>query len=71
MYSKGSHFTLGVWGLRVRSFDVAFASAIVRNRSRGDRMAVPMGSFTEVVVFGGFRRLAASFHVAGEVLRNI
>ena len=32
MRSKGSRFTLGVWGLRVCSLDVAFASATVRNR---------------------------------------
>ena len=31
-------------------------------------MAVPMGSFTEVVLFGGFRRLVASFRVAGAIL---
>ena len=42
-----------------------------RNRSREDRMAVPMGSFTEVVLFGGFRRLVASFRVAGVALRDI
>ena len=71
MRSKGSRFTLGVWGLRVCSLDVAFASATVRNRSREDRMAVPMGSFTEVVLFGGFRRLVASFRVAGVALRDI
>ena len=46
-------------------------SATVRNRSREDRMAVPMGSFTEVVLFGGFRRLVASFRVAGVALRDI
>ena len=34
MRSKGSRFTLGVWGLRVCSLDVAFASATVRNRSQ-------------------------------------
>ena len=34
MRSKGSRFTLGVRGLRVRSLDVAFASATVRNRSQ-------------------------------------
>ena len=48
--------------------------ATVRNRShrsREDRMAVPMGSFTEVVLFGGFRRLVASFRVAGVALRDI
>ena len=32
MRSKGSRFTLGVWGLRVCSLDVASASATVRNR---------------------------------------
>ena len=55
MRSKGSRFTLGVWGLRVCSLDVAFVVATVRNRSRELRMAVPMGSFAEVVLFGGFR----------------
>ena len=34
MRSKGSRFTLGVWGLRVCSLDVAFTSATVRNRSQ-------------------------------------
>ena len=34
MRSKGSRFTLGVWGLRVCSLDVAFVVATVRNRSR-------------------------------------
>ena len=32
MRSKGSRFTLGVWGLRVCSLDVAFMFATVRNR---------------------------------------
>ena len=32
MRSKGSRFTLGVWGLRVCSLDVAFVVAAVRNR---------------------------------------
>ena len=32
MRSKGSRFTLGVWGLKVCSLDVAFTSATVRNR---------------------------------------
>ena len=65
------------------SLDVAFVvatvrnrpqpqpSATVRNRSRELRMAVPMGSFAEVVLFGGFRRLVASFRVAGVALRDI
>ena len=81
MRSKGSRFTLGVWGLRVCSLDVAFVVAAVRNRSqpfatvrnrpRDPRMAVPMGGFAEVVLFGGFRRLVASFRVAGVALRDI
>ena len=32
MRSKGSRFTLGVWGLRVCSLNVAFTVATVRNR---------------------------------------
>ena len=81
MRSKGSRFTLGVWGLRVCSLDVAFVvatvrnrpqpSATVRNRSRDCYMAVPMVSFAEVVLFGSFRRLVASFRVAGVALRDI
>ena len=81
MRSKGSRFTLGVWGLRVCSLDVAFTVATVRNRSqpfatvrnrsRDPRMAVPMGSSAEVVIFGGFRRVVASFRVAGVALRDI
>ena len=34
MRSKGFRFTLGVWGLRVCSLDVAFTVATVRNRSQ-------------------------------------
>ena len=81
MRSKGSRVTLGVWGLRVCSLDVAFTVATVRNRpqpfatvrnrSCEDRMAVPMVSSAEVVLFGGFRRLVASFRVAGMALRDI
>ena len=77
MRSKGSLFTLGVWGLRVCSLDVAFVVATVRNRPqpsatvRVRTMAVPMWSFAEVVLFGGFRRLVASFRVAGVALRDI
>ena len=58
MRSKGSRFTLGVWGLRVCSLDVAFTSATVRNRSCDPRIAVI--SSAEVVIFGGFKRLVAS-----------
>jgi len=34
-------------------------------------MAVPMVSSAEVVIFGSFRRLVASFRVAGMALRDI
>ena len=54
MRSKGSRFTLGVWGLRVCSLDVAQPSATVRNRPRHGHMAVPMVSSAEGVVFGRF-----------------
>ena len=81
MRSKGSRFTLGVWGLRVCSFDVACTVATVRNRPqpfatvrnrpRYPRMAVPTGSSEGGILFGGFRRLVASFRVAGVTLRDI
>ena len=71
MRSKGSHFTLGVWGLRVCSLDVAFASATVRNRSCDPRMAVPMVSSAGGIIFDGFKRLVASFRVAGVALCDI
>ena len=50
MRSKGSRFTLGVLGVEVCSLDAAQPSATVRNRSREDRMAVPMGSFARGVI---------------------
>ena len=34
-------------------------------------MAVPMVSSAEVLVFGGFKRLVASFRVAGMAIRDI
>ena len=55
MRRKGSRFTLGVWGLRMCSLDVAFTSATVRNRSREGRMAVPIVSSATGVTFGGFQ----------------
>ena len=71
MRSKGSRFTLGVWGLRACSLEVAFTFATVRNRPRDPRMAVPMISSAEGIIFGGFKRLVASFRVAGVALRDI
>ena len=71
MRSKGSRFTLGVWGLRVCSLDVAQLFAAVCNRSREARMAVPMASSAPVVTFAGFQHRVASFRVAGVALRDI
>ena len=71
MRSKGSRFTLGVWGLRVCSLDVAFTFATVRNRPRDCYMAVPLVSYAEAVIFGGFKLLVVSFRVAGVALRDI
>ena len=45
--------------------------ATVRNRSCEDRIAVPMVSFAEVVPFGCFKRLVASFRMAGVALLDI
>ena len=45
--------------------------ATVRNRSRDPRMAMPMRSSAQVVIFGGVRRIVASFRVAGVALRDI
>ena len=55
MRSKGSRFTLGVWGLRLCSRDVAQPSATVRVRA----MAVPLDplvSSAKGITFGGFQR---------------
>ena len=77
MRSKGSRFTLGVWGLRVCSLDVAFTSATVRNRPQPSatvrvRAVWPcLWSSAEGVVFGGFKRRVAAFRVAGVALRDI
>ena len=72
MRSKGSRFTLGGWGLRVCSLDVAFTFATVRWRSREVRMAVPiMASSAKGCTFGGFKRHVASFRVAGVALCDI
>ena len=68
MRSKGSRFTLGVWGLRVCSLDVAFMVATVRNRPQ-PFVWRPYGR-AYGILFGGFRRLVASFRVAGVALRD-
>ena len=71
MRSKGSRFTLGVWGLRVCSLDVAFMFATVRGRPCEARMAVPMVSSAKGVTSGGCTCRVASFRVTGVALRDI
>ena len=46
-------------------------SATVRNRPCEDRMAVPIGSFPGVVIFGRSMCRVASFRVAGVALRDM
>ena len=82
MRSKGSRFTLGVWGLRVCSLDVAFTFATVRNRSQpfatvrncsqpSARLLYgrAYGKFCRRVLFGGFKRLWQAQHF-GRVHRH-
>ena len=84
MHSKGSRFTLGVWGLRVCSLDVAFTFATVRNRPqpsanvRNRRQPSvwgpygrAYGKFCRRVICGGSQGFVASFRVAGVALRDI
>jgi len=73
MRSKGSRFTLGVWGLRVCSLDVAQPSATVRNRPReghsgayGKFCGLRKGAFLEVSNVA-----LLPFRVAGVALRYI
>ena len=68
MRSKGSRFTLGVWGLRVCSLDGVKPFATVRNRSREACMAVPMVISANGSLLVGFRCRIASFCVAGVAL---
>ena len=67
MRSKGSRFTLGPGALGVEGV-FARRCVYVRNRPRQDHMAMPMVSSAEVVIFGGFKLLVASFRVAGVAL---
>ena len=75
MRSKGSRFTLGVWGLRVCSLDVAFLFAIVRNRPQPfvrSPYGRAYGKFCRRIIFGCFQRFdASSFRVAGVALCDI
>ena len=68
--SKGSRFTLG--GLGVEAvFNRPQPSATVRKCPCEGRMAVPVASSAKVITFGGFKRLVASFRLAGLALRDI
>ena len=75
MRSKGSRFTLGVWGCGGRAV-FAGRCVYVRNRSQPSatvqgRMAVPIGSSAKGITFGAFQRRVASFRVAGVALPGI
>ena len=72
MRSKGSRFTLGVWGLRVCSLDVAFTFSQPFATVR----AIPVWPCLLVssaggVIFGCFQRFVASFRVVGVALCDI
>ena len=74
MRSKGSRFTLRVWGLScvrqtLRNSSQPFAT--VHNRPREDHMAVPMVSSAKGFTFRAVQRHIASFRVAGEALCDI
>ena len=82
MRSEGfSFYTFGGLGVEVCSLDAAFMFATVcnrlqpfatvRKRSFGRKLAVPIGSFTGVVIFGRFTCLEPSFRVAGVALRDM
>ena len=74
MRSKGSRFTLGVWGLRVCSLDVAFVVATVRNRPQPfprSPYGRAFGKFCRGGPFWRFQTSVASFRVAGVALRDI
>ena len=75
MRSKGSRFTLGVWGLRVCSLDVAQPFATVRNRSQPSAWWPYGRAYGKFCRRGRFLEVSyvvvASFRVAGVALRDI
>ena len=71
MRSKGSRFTLGVWGLRVCSLDVAFVVATVRNRPQPFVWGPYGRASGKFCRRDHFWSLVASFRVAGVALRDI
>ena len=78
MRSKGSRFTLGIWGLRVCPLDVAPPFATLRNRSQPFttvcvRSLWPClwGSAAKAVAFGGSNVAQPRFRVADVALCDI
>ena len=75
MRSEGfSFYTLGVWGLRCVRWTPLLCSRVFAggcNRTRERKFAVPLGSFTGVVIFRRFTCLQPSFCVAGVALRDM
>ena len=78
MRGKGSRFILGVWGLRVCSLDVAFASATVRNRPQPFASVRVKATWPRLwrvlqkaVIFRGSKRRVASFCVASVAFCDI
>jgi len=74
MRSKGSRFTLGAWGLRVCSLDVAQPFATVRNRSQPSARAPYGRAYGKFCKRGNFWRFETSrcfVRVAGVALRDI
>ena len=68
MRSKGSRFTLGVWGLRVCSLDVAFVVATVRNRSQPPFATVRNRSQPSATVRTNSRSMAVPMGSSAEVV---
>ena len=65
--TKGSRFTLKVWGWsRIRS-TLSLCSPFASDRKWGP-MAMPMAIAAKVVAFGGFKRRVTSFRLAGVAL---
>ena len=74
MRSKGSRFTLGVWGLRVCSIDIAQLFATVRDRPQpfaSVRVRSVLPCLWRVLKKRSLLEVSASFHVAGVALRDI
>ena len=66
MRSKGSRFTLGVWGLRVCSLDVAFTVATVRNRPQP---SATVRNRSQPFVRGPYGRAYGKFYRGGHFWR--